>query len=241
VLIFVAACLGGAPGCTPAGEARHPATAPATQRAAAPVERPEIISAEAWGSKPQPIPETRRQVPKLITIHHAGVLWKGTIAPDQFIRNMQGWGQREKHWPDLAYHFLIAPDGRIYEGRSIDYEPESNTNYPLNGHVGIELMGNFEEQRASLEQIRSLTRLCAWISQAYQIDPSQIAGHKDRAEKQTVCPGKDLYRYIADGSIRQWVSDLRAGRTPDVELKDPLPAGPTTMITLRAASTQPER
>jgi hypothetical protein len=253
LLAVLAGVVAFAGGCAPRGAARSPATVPAAQQAAdtppSPatqltsdqgVDKPEIISAEQWGSKPQPIDDARRQVPKFITIHHAGVLWKGTIAPDQFIRNMQGWGQREKHWPDLAYHFLIAPDGRIYEGRSIDYEPESNTKYPLNGHIGIELMGNFEEQRVSLEQLASLVKLCAWLAQAYHIDPSQIAGHKDRAEKQTVCPGRDLYRYIADGSIQQWVRALRQGREADVALKDALPAGPTTMITLRAPSTRPE-
>jgi hypothetical protein len=46
---------------------------------------------------------------------------------------MQGWGQREKKWPIVPYHFLIAPDGRIFEGRPIAYEPDSNTKYPLRG------------------------------------------------------------------------------------------------------------
>ena len=47
----------------------------------------------------------------------AGVVWTGKTNPADFVRNMQAWGQRDKHWPDLPYHFLIAPDGEIYEGR----------------------------------------------------------------------------------------------------------------------------
>src|SRR4051794_10933448 len=80
------------------------------------VPRPAIVSAAEWGSKPQPIPDARKQTPKYVTIHHAGVLWAAKVAPAAFVRNMQSWGQKEKGWPDLAYHFLIAPDGSIFEG-----------------------------------------------------------------------------------------------------------------------------
>src|SRR5207249_10377189 len=56
---------------------------------------------------------------------------------------------RNTYWPDLPYHFLIAPDGRIFEGRPVEYEPESNTDYSLAGNVGVELMGDFNRQRPS--------------------------------------------------------------------------------------------
>src|SRR4051812_31866496 len=152
---------------------------------------------------------------------------------------MQSWGKRrpevEKpprntYWPDLPYHFMIAPDGRIFEGRPIEYEPQSNTNYPLQGHIGVELMGNFEEQRPSVPQLKSTVALVAWLCQDLHIDPSQIAGHKDRAEKQTVCPGKDFYRYLQDGEFVGWVKDTLAGKTADVKPGDPLPGGPTAII-----------
>src|SRR5438876_2267014 len=143
------------------------------------VEKPPIVTREQWGSRPQPIPANRRQVVQFITLHHAGVDWKPGRDPGEFVKNMQAWGQREKHWPDLAYHFLIAPDGRIFEARSMDYEPESNTKYDLQGHIGVELMGNFETQRPSQKQIESCVKLVAWLCQEKQIDPNQIAGHKD--------------------------------------------------------------
>src|SRR5437763_13777623 len=86
--------------------AESPATKPT-------VEKPPIVTREQWGSQPQPIPDSRRHVPKFITIHHAGVDWKAGRDPADFVRTMQAWGQREKHCPDLASHFLIAPHGRI--------------------------------------------------------------------------------------------------------------------------------
>lgn len=206
------------------------ADAPATR----PAEKPPIIPRAEWGSKPLPIPDSRRHTPRFITVHHAGVNWKAGTDPAQFVRNMQKWGQNEKKWPDLAYHFMIAPDGRIFEARDIAYEPESNTKYDLQGHIGVELMGNFETQRASIEQVRSLTKLLAWLSQDLKI--TDIAGHKDRARGQTSCPGRDLYRYLHDGPIAKWMAAMQRGEAPDIELLPPLEGGPTTMIGAPAAT-----
>jgi hypothetical protein len=203
------------------------ATKPAASSA---VEKPAIVSAKEWGSDPQPIPDERKHTPKYITIHHAGVLVKSTTDPTKFVKNMQGWGQREKKWPDLAYHFLIAPDGRIFEGRSLAYEPESNTKYPLQGHIGVELMGNFEIQRMSPKQLDSLVKLNAWLCRELKIDPKDIGGHNDRAPKQTSCPGKDLYRYIEDGQISKWVAAILAGKPVEVKERPALPDGPTIYV-----------
>jgi hypothetical protein len=199
--------------------------------------RPPIVSAQQWGSKPQPIPDSRLQTPKWITIHHAGVEWQGKAAPDASVRSMQAWGQKEKHWPDLPYHFLIAPDGTIFEGRPIRYEPESNTKYLLQGNVGVELMGNFEVQRPSPQQFRSCVALVAWLCHDLHIGVDHVRGHKDAAVDQTVCPGKDFYRYLKDGEFRKWVAEALHGRRPDVKPGDPLPGGPTTQITLTIQPT----
>ena len=194
------------------------------------VAKPAIVTREQWGSKPEPIPDSRKHTPQFITIHHAGVDWKAGGDPQKFVQNMQAWGQREKHWPDLAYHFLIAPDGRIFEARDIRYEPESNTKYDLQGHIGVEMMGNFETQRPSEAQLKSCVALVSWLCQDLKIDPSQIAGHKDRAKGQTSCPGKDFYRYLEDGEFVEWVRATLAGKKAEVKPGPPLPGGPTVVI-----------
>ena len=208
------------------------------------------------GIKPQPIDDSHKQIPKFITIHHGGEDWKPGTDPAKFVRTVQHWGQHRveeneklppekqkpkiENWPDLPYHFMIAPDGRIFEGRPIEYEPQSNTNYSLNGHIGVELMGNFETQRPSEQQLKSTVALVAWLCQQQHIDPSQVAGHRDRAENQTVCPGKDFYRYLKDGEFIAWVNETLTGKTPDVKSGPPLPGGPTTFIdsTFIAPATQ---
>ena len=227
IIVLLVASIG-AIGATPTS---RPATAPTTLP---------IVSRAEWGSTPQPLDESRRQVPRLVTLHHAGTISVRGSDPLASVRALQRFGQTEKNWPDVPYHFLIAADGRIIEGRDWHYQPESNTKYDLDGVMNIELFGNFEVQRASIEQLRSTVALIAWLKRGDcpQLDTGAIRGHKDAAgESQTVCPGLDFYRYISGGQIQAWVEQTLAGDAPLIELLPPLPNGPTTMIgdTLPAA------
>ena len=213
---------------------------------------PKFISAKEWGSKPDPIPEERKHKPKYITLHHAGVMWTTDRDPVQFVRNMQAWGKRrpeiEKpprntYWPDLPYHYLIAPDGRIFEGRPVEYEPESNTKYKLSGHLGVELMGNFEKQRPSPEQVESAVRLVAWLLAEHDLPLESISTHRDVAKGQTSCPGRDLARYFQGdrNEFGNWVSQVLHGKQLKIDLGPPLKNGPTTIITESQKDTKPEQ
>jgi hypothetical protein len=203
------------------------------------VAKPRMVSRSEWGSKPMPIPDRRKQVPVWVTIHHAGELWKKGADPAEFVRRMQSWGQnrprlekppRDTFWPDLPYHFLIAPDGRIFEGRPVEYEPESNTAYALKGNIGVELMGDFNFQRPSVEQLRAVVALTAWLCREHEIDIEHVRTHRDAAPGQTDCPGKDFYRYLQDGQFQGWVKQALAGKVPDVKPGPPLPGGPAVSI-----------
>jgi len=212
-----------------------------------PVARPDnFVTRAEWGSTPDPIPDSRKQVPQWVTIHHAGVLWTNRVDPAIFVKNMQAWGKkrpqlekppRDTFWPDLPYHFLIAPNGKIYEGRLVEYEPESNTKYSVNGNIGIEMMGDFEKQRPSASQLQSCAHLTAWLCQEYKVNLDHIRGHKDAAQGQTTCPGKDFYRYIESGQFRGWVQEYMKGNTPKIEAGPALADGPTILITETKAPT----
>jgi hypothetical protein len=196
-------------------------------------DRPEIsglVTREEWGSNPKPIPEDRRHVPAVITLHHAGVLWKVEDDPMKKIVALQSWGQRDKNWPDVPYHFLIAPDGRVFEGRDWNFQPESNTQYELKGVLNIQLWGDLDKQRVSPEQLRAVVDLCAWASRRFGIDPGTIRGHNDAAPGQTTCPGLDFHRYVAQGLIAQWTTDRLEGRELAVTELDALPDGPTKHV-----------
>jgi hypothetical protein len=156
-------------------------------------ERPvDFVSASQWGSSPRDMPLEWRQTPSRIVIHHAGVNWPERADAVQKVRNLQAWGQREKGWPDLPYHFLISPDGRVFEGRDPFYRPQSNTSYDMQGVLNVQLFGNFEEQAVTANQTEALLELLLYLCQRYQVSPARISTHLDEAPGQTTCPGRNL-------------------------------------------------
>lgn len=193
------------------------------------VTRPPIIWGSEWGSTPEHISDERRHTPRFVTIHHAGVVWEEGTDPFEKCVNLQAWGQRDKDWPDIPYHFLISPDGRIFQGRDLAYEGETNTEYDTNGHALIQVWGSFGSQRVREQQLRSAAMLAAWICQEYDISPETISGHKDHSS-QTSCPGEDLYRYIESKEFQHWVEALLGGEEAEIAVGDPLPDGPTEFI-----------
>lgn len=156
----------------------------------------QLVSAEQWGSKPKSLPVDWLQTPSRIVIHHAGVKWKDGADPYTKVRALQSWGQREKNWPDLPYHFLISPDGQVFEGRDPQYQPQSNTKYNMDGVINVQLFGDFEQQRVTEDQLASLSQLLVFLCHNYQIRPNTISTHKDEAPGQTTCPGKSLLKHL---------------------------------------------
>jgi hypothetical protein len=227
------------------------AVAQANESSRAP--KPEnIVTREQWGSDPDPIPDSRKHTPRWITLHHAGVLWTNSKKPEQFLRDLQSWGKKrpqlEKppmntYWPDVAYHFLIAPDGRIFEGRPVEYEPESNTKYELAGNLNVEMMGDFNRQRPSVAQLESAVRLTAWLMREHGIGVDAVRTHLDAAPGQTSCPGRDFYRYMEDGKFRRWLAAVHRGKELRIDPGPPLagdPPGPTEVITETRPPAKPE-
>jgi hypothetical protein len=171
-------------------------------------EQPSIISRTSWNAaEPKPY---RQHVPVRITIHHEGTRFDSTRDAAKFIKNVQTWGMgKERNWSDIPYHFLIAPNGNIFEGRNVFTIGETATEYDPSGHLLITCLGNFQEQEPGPGQLNSLIKLIAYCCNKYKIPFETIASHRDHSA-QTTCPGKNLYRYLQDGTIKQEVSKLLA-------------------------------
>jgi hypothetical protein len=100
---------------------------------AAEIERPEIVPRSAWGAE-KADPRSGALQPmgqvKHVSVHHTAVnKLRGDGTPEAELRIIQHGHRDDNQWGDIAYHFLIAPDGRIFEGRSTEYAPNSNTRY----------------------------------------------------------------------------------------------------------------
>lgn len=173
------------------------------------VTKPYIISKAQWGGKSANGTKPEQKITK-ITIHHGGVFVAKSDDPKAYMRHLQKFSMEDKHWIDIPYHFCIDLQGRIYEARDLKYAGDTNTEYDPNGHALICVIGNYEKQELSEFQLAAVVRLSAWLAYKYHLTPDAIAGHKDYSN-QTVCPGKDLYRYLQDGTIKKRVSTLLYG------------------------------
>jgi hypothetical protein len=118
------------------------------------------------------------------------------------MRNLQIWSRSEKKWIDLPYHYVIDLEGKIYEGRDIQYAGDTNTEYDPSGHALIEVVGNFEEVEPNQEQLDAVVKTMTWLAVKYSVPVDSIRAHKDYSAM-TVCPGKNLYRYIENGYFRE--------------------------------------
>jgi hypothetical protein len=165
-----------------------------------------IVPRSGWNAnEPRPF---RRHTPVRITIHHEGTRLEITDDAAKKIRNIQIWGMgKDRNWVDIPYHYLIAPNGTIYEGRNVSTVGETNTEYDCTGHLLINCLGNLEQQEVREEQLSSLVKLIAWCCKKYNIPYQTIASHRDYSF-QTNCPGKNLHRYLENGYIVKEVRKL---------------------------------
>ena len=171
------------------------------------IQAPQILSRQHWeAANPKPY---KTHTPVRITVHHEGTQLTYTDDAARKINAIQRWGMgTDRNWADIPYHFLIAPDGTIYEGRDVNTVGETNTEYDPTGHLLICCLGNYETQQVPPEMLRSLISLIAWTSRKYHIPVSTLSTHRDNS-KQTSCPGKNLYAFFANGYVLQEVKKLQ--------------------------------
>jgi hypothetical protein len=138
-----------------------------------------------------------------VTLHHTGSAepLRPGDDPVQRLRGLQGWGERERNWWDVPYHYLIDLDGNIYEGRDWRYTGETNTTYNPAGHFLISVIGNYELQQPTAAQLDAITGMMAWAVRRFELPLDRIGGHYDYA--QTTCPGTHLRGLLEDGTLRR--------------------------------------
>jgi len=165
---------------------------------------PAVIAVETWGGTRVNVGPTRKHDIKHITLHHGGVdFLRGADAP-HYLRNLQMWSRNTRGWPDIPYHYLIDPDGKIYEGRDITLAGDTNTEYDPVGHALVVVLGDFDKIEPNAAQLDATVNVMAMLAKRFNLPPAAIQSHRDYAK--TSCPGKYLYPYIESGELARRVT-----------------------------------
>lgn len=167
-------------------------------------DRPRIISRSDWGAN-KPVGEAKTHKIQFITIHHTATVQRPDVPITTKMRNLQAFSQRDDKlasgklkpaWFDIPYHYYIAADGQIAEGRVLKYVGDTNTEYDPTGHALVVLEGSFNTEHATSAQIDSMKQIVAWLARKYKVPPDAIKGHSDYAK--TACPGENLKKLLTD-------------------------------------------
>lgn len=177
--------------------------------------------------------------PTHIVIHHTATP-NDPLTSDwaSRVRSIWQYHSQTNGWGDIGYHYLIDPNGVIYEGRYKGVRPNDGTvidGAHARGYnrasIGISMMGTYSTVAPTAAAQNALKSLMAWLMSTYEITPdtvtryayknvdlNTIVGHRDVGT--TTCPGAVLYgmlpslRTTLAGIINaRWIEGVRATAT----------------------------
>ena len=134
-------------------------------------------------------------------------------------------GIKQRGWGDMGYHYLIDPNGNIYQGRQggngvigahVYGFNEGTIGIAVLGTYGAKLNGKYETMEISPRIRDSLGKLVGWLAAVNDISFAEkteicgkninketicettygLVGHKDIGK--TLCPGEDLYNLLPE-------------------------------------------
>ncbi len=203
---------------------------------------PKIISRVKWdGSSPTlsgvtVYPKISSYYLKRIIVHHSSYVEPG--GPQEIKRyHLEAYG-----FSDIGYHYIIAADGKIYEGRNLKYmgahagqSREANSavvaarrakDYagvhrarrldPDYGSIGIVLDGNYDYLNGPDQaQEDSLISLLGYLGNRFQIDSTQVFTHRE--VKQALVEKRELSfagneTTCPGKGLQSWIKSYRLAR-----------------------------
>lgn len=196
------------------------------------VARPAIVDMVDKLPKHPTLPAYRQRVKPvtMLVVHHTDTRKDITI---QQLAQYHVYGERKKpdgtvlkeQWPGLGYHFVVAPDGVIYQGQREDTVSYHVGGDPNGFSIAISLIGRFmntdlkggpqpaEDQAPTPQQLRSAGHLAAWLMQEHQVPLERIMGHRDVWPTATVCPGEHWKTGLKWwGLLEQEIKGVQQGR-----------------------------
>jgi hypothetical protein len=130
-----------------------------------------------------------------ITVHHSGIISESVRSKPDAARMLVSIrsGHLAQGWADIGYHYIIDPQGQVWEGRPVRYQgahvKENNEH-----NLGIMVMGNFDVERPTPEALATLDTFVADRMRGYEVPVNRVFTHQEI--KPTACPGRNLQSYM---------------------------------------------
>lgn len=186
--------------------ARRTYTQPAVRRSAQPAVRPvsavssiRTVPRSSW-AKAAPIRSRLNPMRFInrITVHHEG--WTPVYFTDFASTKARMDSIRRSHLErmragDIGYHFVIDRAGYVWQGRDLRYQG-AHVGKNNENNLGIMVLGNFNKQAASSQQLASLQNLLRLHIRTYRIAKHRVYTHRELGP--TTCPGNRLQNYMTD-------------------------------------------
>lgn len=154
-----------------------------------------------------------------ISIHHTVTARSVAGAYDASVRAIQD-GHLNAGWCDVGYHFLIAEDGTVFEGRRYADRGAAVADHNA-GNVAVAFVGCFEPGQcdglggtdATQAMITAAGTLAGSIAkrEGLTVTTQSLMGHWDYAHD-TACPGTEVYSRL--GEIRTLASAIQTDSAP---------------------------
>lgn len=137
-----------------------------------------------------------------IAIHHTET---PADNPAARVRAIQAFHMDTRGWCDIGYHFLVATDGTVYEGRPYALVG-AHTGNNNSGNVGVSFIGCFHSKGCDPKppttpppaMLESAAHLLGSIRklEGIVLDSTHVKGHRDHSGASTDCPGDHLHAKI---------------------------------------------
>lgn len=173
--------------------AARPSPAPAPS---APGAAPGVLPRSSWASGGVIPARMNRMLPiHRITIHHDGMppvalRSRGDIAARiDLIRS----SHLQRGWGDIGYHYVVDPVGNVWEGRPLSWQG-AHVAAQNEGNIGVLVLGNFEEQRPTGQQVSALDNFVVDLMNRHRVGVNRVHTHRELAK--TECPGRNLQPHV---------------------------------------------
>jgi len=155
---------------------------------------PSVISRSAWTrtgiSRPRDVFALGRVT--RMTIHHDGMNPFTTTSQSESARRLELIRQshvQKRGWADIGYHYILDPAGRVWQGRSVQYQG-AHVQDKNEGNLGIMCMGNYDRQAPTSAMLTSLMRFVASQMKLYGVPSQRVHTHQEI--NPTECPGRSI-------------------------------------------------